>query len=100
VIKKDGISRLAGSTPDQDNTMAGSEWPMNHNLHNLVLLVGLPLRDAIRMATLTPATIIDIQRSKGSIEPGKDADLAVIDDNLHVSLTVVRGRIAFQEDRP
>ncbi len=97
VIKKDGISRLAGTTSSQDNTMAGSEWPLNHNLHNLVSAVGLPLRDAIRMATLTPATIVDIQHTKGSIEPGKDADVAVIDNNLHVYLTIVRGRIAFRE---
>jgi N-acetylglucosamine-6-phosphate deacetylase len=99
VVKQNGISRLAGTTAEQDNTMAGSEWPMNHNIHNLVSLVGLRLRDAIRMATLTPATIAGLQHTKGSIEPGKDADLVVIDDQVHVYMTLVRGNTVFQEDR-
>ena len=96
IVKKDGISRLAGTTPDQDNTMAGSEWPINRNVHNLVDLVGLSLRDAVRMATLTPATIIAERDRKGSIEPGKDADLVVIDENVHVYLTMVRGKVVFE----
>ncbi|KPL16789.1 MAG: hypothetical protein AMJ93_15420 [Anaerolineae bacterium SM23_84] len=96
VIKKDGISRIAGTTPDQDNTMAGSEWPLNGNIRNLVELVGVPLRDAIRMATMTPAKIIGLDGSKGSLEPGKDADLVVIDEQLTVYLTMVRGRVVYE----
>ena len=96
VVKKGGISRLEGSTADTDGTMAGSEWPLNHNVHNLVDLVGVTLPNAVRMATLTPATIIGLNGHKGSIEPGKDADLVVIDDAIHVHLTVVRGQVVFR----
>ncbi len=96
VIKQDGISRIAGTTPDQDNTMAGSEWPLNGNIRNLVELVGVPLRDAIRMATLTPAKIIGVDGTKGSLKPGKDADLVVIDEQLTVYLTMVRGRVVYE----
>jgi len=96
IIKENGISRLAGTTPDQDNTMAGSEWPMNHNVHNLIDLVGVSLRDAVRMGTLTPATIIAVDDQKGSIEPGKDADLVVVDEQVRVYLTMVRGEILFE----
>ncbi len=99
IVKKDGISRVAGSTPDQDNTMAGSEWPMNGNIFNLVNLVGVSLVDAIGMATLTPARIIDLDGRKGSLEPGKDADLVVIDERVNVYLTMVRGRIVYEADR-
>ncbi|KPL20966.1 MAG: hypothetical protein AMJ93_10705, partial [Anaerolineae bacterium SM23_84] len=98
VIKKDGISRMAGSTPDQDHTMAGSEWPLNGNIYNLVNLVGVSLPDAIRMVTLTPATIIDVDDRKGSIEPGKDADLVVIDEKVQVYLAMVKGKIVFEAD--
>lgn len=96
IVKKDGVSRVAGSTPDQDNTMAGSEWPLNSNIHNLVDLVGVRLGDAVRMATLTPAMIVDVDAHKGSIEPGKDADLVVIDEQVRVYLTMVRGQVVFQ----
>jgi N-acetylglucosamine-6-phosphate deacetylase len=98
VVKQGGISRLEGSSSDMDGTMAGSEWPLNHNVHNLVDLVGVTLLNAIRMATLTPATIIGLNGRKGSIEPGKDADLVVIDEAIHVYLTAVRGQIVFRAD--
>ena len=96
VVKKGGISRLEGSTSDMDGTMAGSEWPLNHNVHNLVDLVGVTLPNAIRMATLTPATVIGLDTLKGSIEPGKDADLAVIDEAVQMYLTMVRGQIVYR----
>lgn len=96
IVKKNGISRMEGSTTEMDGTIAGSEWPLNHNIRNLVDLVGVSLPSAIRMATLTPATIIGIQSSKGSVEPGKDADLVVIDEALQIYLTVVQGKVAFR----
>jgi len=96
VVKKDGISRLEGSTSATDGTMAGSEWPLNHNIRNLIDLVGVTLLDAIRMATLTPATVIGLTALKGSIEPGKDADLVVIDETIQVCLTMVRGQVVFR----
>ncbi|MCG2768419.1 MAG: N-acetylglucosamine-6-phosphate deacetylase [Anaerolineae bacterium] len=98
IVKQDGVSRLKGSTPGQDNTMAGSEWPMNHNLRVLTDQVGVSLKDAIRMATLTPATIIHSDDHKGSIEPGKDADIVVIDEQFNVYLTMVKGRIVYQQE--
>jgi N-acetylglucosamine-6-phosphate deacetylase len=96
VVKKDGISRLEGSTPGIDGTMAGSEWPLNQNIYNLMDLVGVSLPHAIRMATLTPAKIIGVDGYKGSIEPGKDADLVVIDEKMQVYLTMVKGKVVFK----
>ena len=96
IVKKDGISRLEGSTPGMDGTMAGSEWPLNQNIYNLMDLVGVSLPHAIRMATLTPATIIGDDGYKGSIEPGKDADLVVIDEKMQVYLTMVKGKVVFK----
>lgn len=98
VVKQGGVSRLKGTTSATDHTMAGSEWPMNHNVFNLAQLPGVCLSDAIRMATLTPASIIGIDDKKGSIEPGKDADLVVVDDALNVHQTVVGGKIAFRAE--
>lgn len=96
IVKKDGISRLEGSTPGIDGTMAGSEWPLNQNIYNLMDLVGVSLPHAIRMATLTPAKIIGVDGYKGSIEPGKDADLVVIDEKMQVYLTMVKGKVVFK----
>ena len=95
VIKRNGISRLAGYDETQDGSMAGSEWPMNHNLWTLVDKVGVRLQDAVRMATLTPATTAGLAKEIGSLEPGKYADLAVIDERVNVYLTMVHGEVVF-----
>ena len=95
LIKKDGITRYANSTSAEDHTMAGSEWPINHNVRTLVEKVNVPLADAIRMATLTPARVIGIDQRVGSIEPGKDANLIAIDEKVNVFLTLMRGEVLY-----
>jgi N-acetylglucosamine-6-phosphate deacetylase len=95
LVKKNGETRFANSTADMDHTMAGSEWPINHGVHNLVKLVGVSLPDAIKMASLNPARVIGVDKTKGSLEPGKDADIIVIDDDLNVHLTLVKGRVEY-----
>lgn len=96
VIKRNGISRMAGYDETQDGSMAGSEWPLNHNLWTLVDKVGMQLQDAVRMATLTPATTARLVKEIGSLEPGKYADLAVIDERVQVYLTMVRGEVVYR----
>ncbi len=95
VIKKDGICRIEGFDEKTDNTMAGSTCTIDWNLRVLVNKVGVPLRDAIRMASLTPATIVGISGTKGSLEPGKDADMVVLNRDLTVEMTFVRGERKF-----
>jgi len=65
------------------------------------LIAGLPgvdLRQAVEMATLTPAGAIGIHTKAGSIRSGGAADLAVLDRAQHVRLTMVGGRVVFQRD--
>lgn len=94
VVKTGGIVRLKGYDSSVDNTMAGSVWPMNHNVANVARLVGL--RKAVQMASLTPATIAGHADNKGSIEPGKDADLIVIDDQVRVYMTLIDGEVVYE----
>jgi N-acetylglucosamine-6-phosphate deacetylase len=44
------------------------------------------------MASLNPARVIGVDDRKGSLEPGKDADLVVIDEEVEVYMTMVRGQ--------
>jgi N-acetylglucosamine-6-phosphate deacetylase len=55
--------------------------------------MGLSLADALRMATLTPATLLGVSERKGSLEVGKDADVVILDDELRVVHSVVAGKI-------
>jgi N-acetylglucosamine-6-phosphate deacetylase len=89
VVVKDGQCRtLSGS-------FAGSILTMDQGVRNLVNQVGLSLAQAVRMATENPARSIGIFDRKGSLEAGKDADIVVLDDDLSVRMTIVRGQAAY-----
>jgi N-acetylglucosamine-6-phosphate deacetylase len=61
------------------------------------VVCGLKLPEAVRFATLNPATLLGVQASKGSIAIGKDADLAIFDEKFNIKMTIVRGKIAYQK---
>lgn len=85
VFVKDGRARLA------DGTIAGSTLSLDRAVRYLVKVLGVPVQDAVRMASLNPATIIGEARRKGSVEVGKDADLVAFDDDIRVRWAMVRG---------
>jgi len=98
VIKKGGIIRWVGYDETQDGTMRGSAFTMDHGLRTLVNEVGVRLQDAVRMATLTPAVSAGLAKEIGSLEPGKVADIAVIDGQVNVHMTVVHGEVVYQAE--
>ncbi len=61
---------------------AGSTTLLNQMIPVLTQVVGLSLHQAIRLASLNPAQILDIQDRKGSLESGKDADLAIFNHDF------------------
>ena len=58
--------------------------------------VGVPLLEAIDCATINPAKNLAIEKRKGSITVGKDADFAVLDNDFKVHMTVRGGEIVYQ----
>ena len=56
---------------------------------------GYGLCHAIRMATLNPARLLGMDDEIGSLEPGKRADLILIDDEVRVKRVVLGGETAF-----
>jgi N-acetylglucosamine-6-phosphate deacetylase len=87
VIIEDGIAKM----PDR-MAFAGSVATADRLVRNMVNLAEVPLPEAVRMMTLTPATIIGVSDKKGSLEPGKDADIVMFDDNINVCMTIIGGR--------
>lgn len=55
-------------------------------------VVGIPLPEAVRMASLNPARVIGWAGRKGSLEPGKDADVAIFEDDFTAWRVMVGGR--------
>jgi N-acetylglucosamine-6-phosphate deacetylase len=83
----DGVGMLLDRS-----AFAGSITLLNQMVPVLRDVADIPLAQAVRMVTLTPARIIGVDRRKGSIEAGKDADLAVFDDDFTPWGVVVWGR--------
>ena len=54
--------------------------------------VGVPLPEAVRMASLTPARVIGVADRKGSLEAGKDADIAIFNEDFSAWRTLINGR--------
>ena len=48
--------------------------------------------EAVRMASLTPAKVIGVDECKGSLEPGKDADIAIFNDDFSAWRVMIGGR--------
>ena len=90
-IVEHGIARLPDNT-----AYASSVTTLDVCVRNGVERVGLSLRDSVRMATLTPATVVGVQDRKGSLEAGKDADVVVMDADANVTLTMARGRVVYR----
>jgi N-acetylglucosamine-6-phosphate deacetylase len=89
VTIKDGVVTL------EDGTLAGSSARLNHCVRNMHQTVGVPLHQAVKMASLNPARAMGFAGQIGSIAPGKEANLAVIDDEVNVYLTLVKGQIIY-----
>ena len=72
--------------------LAGSTITLVQALRISVQKAGIPLRDALRMATSTPARILGIAGRKGSLQAGKDADLLLLGPDLEIRAVYQRGR--------
>lgn len=78
-----------------DGTLGGSTAALNACVRNMVKLAGASLPDAIRMASYNPAKVLGLERQQGSLQPGKWADLAVVDADLNAAMTFVKGRLVY-----
>ena len=61
----------------------------------MIYLAGVPLIDAVRMMTLTPARILHIDKEKGSLEIGKDADIVIFDNQININNTILKGHVIY-----
>ncbi|MCC5860072.1 MAG: N-acetylglucosamine-6-phosphate deacetylase [Ectothiorhodospiraceae bacterium] len=85
------IHRQDGRLTDAGGTLAGADLTMNQAVRNARLLLGLPLDEALRMASLYPAMSLGLDATHGRIRPGYRADLVLLDDDLNVLETWIQG---------
>ena len=73
------------------SSFAGSTTLLSRMVPILIDVVGIPVVEAIRMVSLTPARIIGVADRKGSLEPGRDADLVLFDAHFTPQATMIGG---------
>ena len=76
----------------KDGTIAGSVLRLNQAVNNMRRHCSLPLSEIVNMASLNPARRIGLDAAKGSLEPGKDADIVLCDEDINVKATLIAGQ--------
>jgi N-acetylglucosamine-6-phosphate deacetylase len=79
-----------GLMPD-GQSLASSIRGMDFMVRHVHRVAGIDLPTAVRMASLTPAKVIGMQREIGSLEVGKRADVVLLDPDLSVHSIWVAG---------
>ena len=88
-----------GKCVSAEGTLGGSALTMIEAITNCVHHVGIPLDEALRMATLYPAKAIQLDHQMGRLAPNYSANLAIFDNALNVVAVVDRGRWKSFSDR-
>lgn len=79
IIIEDGVCKLA-----DHSSLVGSIATMDVLVRTMAQNAGVPLADAVRMASETPARLMGVDDRKGSLQRGKDADIVILDRKLNV----------------
>jgi N-acetylglucosamine-6-phosphate deacetylase len=86
VMVTEGRPVITGTQP-----IAGSVLTMEAAVQNAVRFLGIPIEEAVRIASTNSARLLRLADRKGAIAPGLDADLLVLDEHLAVEATMVAG---------
>lgn len=81
-----------------DGRLFGSVLTMERAVENIIKFANVSLQDAIKMASWNPARVIGIHSERGSLEPGKYADIVVLGERMDVVMTFVRGVRVFSRE--
>lgn len=93
VIVEEGVAKLQNK-----QSFAGSVATADRLIRTMIDSVNIPIHEAIKMLTLTPARVMKIDKRKGSIQVGKDADLIVFDNQINVSKVFVNGELVINKE--
>jgi N-acetylglucosamine-6-phosphate deacetylase len=92
VIVKNSEARL------ESGNLAGSTLTMNGAVKNMVEKMSISIEKSIRMASLNSARLLGLDKDRGSLTPGKRADIVVLDNNFNVVYTIKKGKVIYNKD--
>ena len=89
VIVKNGAARL------ENGALAGSILTLNRAIKNLYDNTDYPLYEIVKMASYNGAKYCRVDDKKGQIKENFDADLTVFDENIDVKMTIIGGKVVY-----
>lgn len=93
VIVEDGVAKLM-----ERSAFAGSVATADRLVRTMTQLAGIPLHDAVKMITATPARILGMDKTRGTLAPGMDADIVIFDDQINVTRTIIGGKTIYNSE--
>jgi N-acetylglucosamine-6-phosphate deacetylase len=84
---KDSVARLV-----EGNSIAGSTLTLDRAFKRAATIDKLPVEDIVRAISANPARLLGVDDRVGSLEPGKDADLVVLDEDFELKGVMRKGR--------
>ncbi len=90
IVYRDVVCRL------EDGTVAGSVLHLNKGVWNVYTNSSIPLWECVNCASLNPATVLGLEKTKGSIDVGKDADIIICDSEFNVQKTIIGGNLKYE----
>lgn len=80
----------------EDGTIAGSVLRINKGVWNVYTNSDIPLYECVNCASLNPATVLGLEKSKGSLEVGKDADIIITNNEFEIKKTIIAGDVKYE----
>jgi N-acetylglucosamine-6-phosphate deacetylase len=91
VLVEDGVAKLTDRS-----AFAGSVATSDICVRTYYRKAEVPLTEAVRMMTETPARELGIEDRKGSLAVGKDADIVIFDENINIKKTIINGNVVYE----
>lgn len=91
------VEVINGAARLKNGALAGSVLTIDKAVANVYKNCGIPLYEAVKMATYNPAKHCNVHSYKGSIKEGYDADLLLFDENITIKKVFVKGKEVYTE---
>lgn len=90
VLIENGVAIMADRS-----SFAGSVATADRLVRTMVNMADIPLIEAVKMLSKTPATIMGVENAKGSLTVGKDADVLIFDSDINIKTTIINGNVIY-----
>ena len=84
-----------GATRRENGVLVGSTLQLNRGLYNMAERAMVPFGSALKSCTVNPARLLGLDKRKGKLQRGFDADIVILEDNYQVNTTFCQGVITY-----